>query len=228
MATSRDAKATGTAPRRPHPKLLPVAVDIEKRGPSAEHSINAVGFAYRCPRTQRIVKRAFYFKGNDAGFQRKTQDEFWSRYPDLLRFIEERAADSASEWKRVDQWLDELARDAKTDGYEVLWVSDNPAYDVGAIDAELLEYLRRLPLRYDSEGEYRRVRDTTAALYALGSATAERIKKLVADTGASHTHHPEDDAEVILRTHLLTQALVDARNEYDRRVEAAFAEARAL
>lgn len=186
---------------------LIVAVDVEKKGSGFQHPIINVGVAWG-KSIDTIQSASFCFDYKNIAFEKRCYDQFWSKNLQVLKRIEESAKDPEMEWKRFDDLLKQFEKQ----GTEVEFESDNPAYDIEAIDFHLFAELGRLPMRYTTQGEYRSIGDSSERIKALPevwkSYIDQRAQKIV-----TATHWAEDDARNILVRRFLTDQVVTLRNE---------------
>ena len=196
-------------------KGLPVivALDVEKKGPLFQNPVINVGVAWGTS-IDTIQTMSFCFDYKDAPFDKQCYDEFWSKHLDILKRIEEAAKEPKAEWTRFNTLLMEL------DDPSIEFESDNPAYDIEAIDFHLYTVLgRRLPLRYTSKGVYRSISDSSERIKALPTNWQEFISKLTSES-AVHSHWAADDAKAMLVRRFRVDQVVALRNEATKDLDA--------
>jgi hypothetical protein len=137
-------------------------------------------------------------------YEPRCVDEFWSKVDEDSRKRKRfaKAQDAYHMWKHFSDWIVE-----NTKGRKIVFVSDNPGYDVGVANQNLDRYFRGKSLRYIN-GVYTKTRDSHSAAEALAAARGmgrneweektlawyfeknkgTKIKK------SAHTHDALDDA----------------------------------
>lgn len=194
------------------PKTTFLAVDVEKKGARFAHPVIQVGVAYGTS-LDDIKTATFCFDYADVPFEKRCWDEFWTNHEDIYEKICAAAQPPKEEWKRFAQFLNDL-EPACHDKIEI--VSDNPAYDVEAIDYHLNAI--RIGIRYSSKDKYRSVHDSTEMVKGLPGHYKKKIQEKT-DRLAQHTHWAEDDARAILIHFLLTRAVIDRLREAERAID---------
>jgi hypothetical protein len=126
-------------------------------------------------------------------FDKRCYDEFWSKNLDILENIRREAVPLEQAWKSIADFLTSLETDYPESN--VLICSDNPAFDLTFIDYNLFTRLGRLGVRYSDSGKYRCVSDPTAQRHFHPQKAL--LKQRLFESGAKHTHMPDDDAEGI-------------------------------
>lgn len=182
------------------PKTLRISVDIEKSHQAISKGLLAIGVAVRASGdTNSIFTKVFPFcVPEDKEWDPDTLE--WFKSGEGTRSVIERlkkidAKDDKESMKEFMDFVDELEK--KYPDHQLEIVTDNPAYDVGHLDAALERFCGRLPLQYDSNGKYRRkVVDPTERLRAfdMREVAQNRVDKVV-----THSHWPSEDAENRLR-----------------------------
>lgn len=204
--------------------VLYIAVDVEKKGASFDHPIIQIGVAWSLTCASwgpfplaygtdinSIKTASFCFDYKDKPFEKRCYDEFWIKYLDILKRIEGAAKPSKEQWKNFDKWLVELESQAES----IKIVSDNPGYDIEAIDYHLHEELGRFPIRYDSTGKYRSISDASEQIKGLPAMYRDQIKAK-RDSMSNHSHWAEDDARSILVQYFLVKQTIDIINKADK------------
>lgn len=178
-------------------KVLYLAVDVEKKGASLDNPVIQLGVAYG-PNINNIKTASFCFDYKDKPFEKRCYNEFWTKHLDVLKRIEQNAKPPREEWARFAKWLTALEDQAKS----IEIISDNPGYDVEAIDYHLYEELGKSPMRYDSQGQYRSISDPSEQIEGLPSIYRTQIKAKTKSM-SNHSHWAEDDAFAILVQYFL-------------------------
>ena len=113
------------------------AVDVEKKGAGFEYPTIQVGYAHSTSIDVKPVSGSFCFNYAKVPFEPKCHKEFWSKNLDIYAriFAEAKGKDPVEEWKKYAASLDKL--EEKHDKIEI--VSDNPAYDIEAVDYHLFK-----------------------------------------------------------------------------------------
>lgn len=184
-------------------KTLYIAVDVEKKGASFDHPVIQLGVAYGT-NIADISTLSFCFDYKDKPFEKRCYDEFWIKQRDILKKIEKHAKPPQEEWMRFNKWLTSIESKANA----IKFISDNPAYDIEAIDYHLHEVLGRLPMRYDSIGKYRSISDASEQIKGLPIMYQKQIKDK-RDSMSNHSHWAEDDAKSILVQYFLVKGTIE-------------------
>jgi hypothetical protein len=137
------AEASSTSSGKKVRELL-LAVDIERKGKHFHHGILAIGACFGDSDGNILEQRAFCSKVPPKDeFEKRTWDEFWSKYPEVLSRIDAAAVpDAIGAFKT---WVLELEKKhgpfgrKHKDKVKFKLVSDNPAYDIGMINLELFK-----------------------------------------------------------------------------------------
>lgn len=203
-------------------ETIAFALDIEKAGPkNLSHPIVAVG--HSTAKGSTIIDRGLIKlqvtwptidpttgKVTDYGdFEKQCWDEFWSNPakmpPALMEELKTNAVPQAEGFKQFAALLDKLEQDYPKSKYKIKFISNNPSYDVAAVDVMLELYCKRNPMRYNSDGKYRGLSDS----YDMLSILPANLKKKFRDEAAAqaqstavHDHNPQNDAETILVDYL--------------------------
>jgi len=172
-------------------KTTYVAIDIEKAGKKIDDAILAIGLCVGSQTGQVIEKRLWCLEFPEGkGIEEQCNQEFWMKYPELLKFIRENAKPIVEVMTEFAKFIDDL----ESKYQKIVFVSDNPAFDIGAIDYYLHKYVGRCPMRYTKSAKYCCISDPSERLEMLVNKKAiyEEIDKI-----AKHSHKPDDDAEYI-------------------------------
>lgn len=193
-----------------------VAVDVEKKGNGFAYPVIQVGVAWGTGLGD-IATRSFCFDYRSVGFERRCYDEYWSKQLALLARIGREAVEPGQQWPAfVEFWN-------VTFGADAVIVSDNPAYDLAAIDFHVWEWCRRFPIRNTAVGGYREVHDPSERDHALPSDVRAAIRARAAAL-APHDHWAENDAKHILTHYFLVRDEVAAREAVLAQYHAAITE----
>lgn len=192
-----------------------VAIDIEKSGAMPlVHPIVSIGVCVGDEAGTVIEKRRFNFKVNwkseqlGGDFEDRCWEEFWSKQPQgLIRLLQEDAQEPRECMKQFEQWLNGLEDRFKNT--KIKFLSDNPSFDIGAIDVYLDRYCSRLPMRYSSTKKYRGIDNPSDMLEVFPSEKVKEWTKLFVDPNVSHDHDPANDAEHIYRQWLLVKKMTN-------------------
>ncbi len=170
-----------------------VAFDIEAGGPGFDHPIVSVGVCHGT--SEKYTKARWSFKVDVAQFEKRCYDEFWSKQGELLESLSKEAEAQESKWESILAFIDGLEVMYPSETHKVVFVSDNPAYDISRIDYMLYTKFKRLPLRYTTDGKYRRISDPSEQMKFFKHRS--QLNGFVREKNATHTHFPDDDAEVM-------------------------------
>jgi hypothetical protein len=195
-----------------------VAIDIEKSGPRMIDPIIAIGVAVG--QGEKLLHKKLWclpvpleiqFESNCLKFWRKPENykilenirSHANRFTDLQTGI-------ASFYGFISS-LEEFYPD-----YDIQFISDNPAYDIGHIDFLLEEWFRINPIRYDRFLNYRVINDPSGLLHALG--IKNDMNDLIKEKyNVIHDHMPDNDSHVMLMQQILLEKMTkklkgDVRN----------------
>jgi hypothetical protein len=178
---------------------LPIDIEAGGKNP-ALHPLVAVGTCFYGPFGLK-EKRLFVFAFDVRDFEPRCVSEFWSKHPDKLQFFQDYPTKST-----LQDFVDYV--DALDTKYANLTlVTDNPAFDIGFLNAKLSPR----NLQYPCVGGYRIPIDTNSFLWAM--LVKKDPKKYVAkghwvsdsdvlqEFGIAltsvHDHRPDNDAEWI-------------------------------
>jgi hypothetical protein len=170
-----------------------VAFDIESAGSDLDRPVLAVGV---CHGTNLIDygKRRWCIEFQRAQIEKRCMDEFWSKHEDILQTIEKEARNPYIVWKQIARFIDDLETLYPRETHDIIFVSDNPAFDIALIDRNLKSMVDRLPLRYTKDGMYRTISDPSEQRrwFPKRKELDEFVKE-----NSIHDHLPDNDAEQI-------------------------------
>src|SRR5687768_17292469 len=140
-------------------EILYVAFDVEKKGSGPNYPVIQVGVAWgTCP--SDMQSRSFCFDYNDRDFEKRCYEEFWKKNMKVLQRIENESVEPKRGWLEFVRLIDGFeAPDRK-----IVLLSDNPAYDISAIDHHIVveQKLRAFGLQNSRDGAiYRSINDPT-------------------------------------------------------------------
>lgn len=152
-------------------KIILVAVDIERTGSfMIKNKTLSIGFyigdgignklsTHKFNTTVKWPKYGEETEILDYGdFEPRCWDEFWVKLQhSIVEKCVENAKSEKETWTEVADFLNDLEIKYPESEYEIKFLSDNPAFDIGNIDYGLEKYANRLPMRYSSKGVYRSV-----------------------------------------------------------------------
>lgn len=180
-----------------------VAVDVEKKGDGPAFPVIQIGVAWGT-NLKDIKTRSFCFDYHSGDrkveFQKRCFDEFWTEHLDILARIEKEAIEPTAQWRAFIEFWDKFDEN-------VVIVSDNPAYDIEAIDFHVWEEAKRFPIRWTADGKYRKVCDPGQQMKGLLKGTQNAIRRR-ADKVAPHDHWAENDAKNILAQYFITRNMI--------------------
>ena len=196
---------------------LHACIDVEAFGNAYGYPVVALGLAYGRS-VNDIKKRRFTFmdRVNGMPMERRCYEEFWSKQPALFKEIQNDMNKITSpieqQWQEFVMMVDWLhAQDSR-----IAWVSDNPSYDLGKTDYHVYQStdipgmrVGRAGVRFGPNGEYRKVKDPTQRVKALGPEQENKLRGL-ANTVCKHDHRPENDAHHILALHFFVEDAIRA------------------
>lgn len=195
-------------------KRILVGVDIEKAGKNLiRHPVVSVAFAVCNDNAELLTAERFNFnvnwalQSNGGDFEDTCWHEFWSKLPtEVVEACKVNTMAQDHGWRAVAAWLNELEMTYPTPEYKIIFINDNPSFDIANIDYNLEHYANRHPMRYTSNGEYRTIVTIDDAFYMMPESVINRvnvkIKKVV-----THNHNPVNDA------HFMCQQFYWFRNE---------------
>jgi hypothetical protein len=193
-------------------KELKLTVDIESGSPSINEAPVAIGMVLANGLTNKVIEEKLFTryvplncKKLPPGFSKKCWTEFWlnskgrkdfeNNYANLLGW-NEKAGTIRDMGKELVDYVNGI--EVRFPNAKVIIGSDNPSYDLPAIDNLMYRIGKRLPLRYTTEEDYRSVDDPTEQMTLLTKAVRDKIRSL-AEEAAPHTHDPVSDARHILQ-----------------------------
>lgn len=127
---------------------------------------------------------------------------FWADNPHLLKKMKEEGRSKSIVMKNFIGGFDSVSDKLGISEKELNLVSDNPEFDWGRLNKYTEMYSDRYPLRYTSEGDYRRIVDHGDSAWALGIL---EICNTEASKIQEHTHMPSDDAQHIIIKHMMIE-----------------------
>ena len=170
-----------------------VAFDIESAGADLHSPVLAVGVCHGT-RFEDRKKQRWCMKFQRSEIEKRCMDEFWSKHEDILSRIEKEARDTDIVWKEIAQFIDGLETLYPHETHKIIFVSDNPAFDITLIDVNLKRTVGRLPLRYTTAGVYRVINDPSEQ--RVWFPKRNEMDAFV-KANSSHDHLPDNDAEHI-------------------------------
>jgi len=134
-------------------------------------------------------------KGDLHDFEERCWTEFW--LPNLEKFQPNCTSNpdpisQAEGWSKIANFINEL--ETKYKNRKIVFLSDNPSFDVANIDYYLEFYANRAPMRYTTGLKYRSIQDPTEQL-RIHPRKEEIIEE--AKQRCQHDHDPVKDAENI-------------------------------
>lgn len=150
---------------------------------------------------EHIVSASFCMNVEGGEWEERCVREFWSKYPAILSRIKTAAQPTADAWREFMKLLDSFEKSGKI----ITIISDNPAYDLTAIDYNLFIRDREFGVRYNKDGTgYRKVADPSERIKGVSDASRKKITDRL-NKEFAHTHWAADDARHILATYFLVQ-----------------------
>jgi hypothetical protein len=185
------------------------AIDIEKAGDRFIDPILMIGCCLGDEHGNVIESKAFCGKVPEVkDFDPRCYREFWSKELPILERIRvegEEQTKAAGGKEMLDRFMEyyyELDQRfgpfTRSGNKRLILLSDNPAYDISAIDQALLKSAvagsgYKFPLRYTSSGEYCRVEDPSDRCAFLTKKAVTRMLELI-HAEIPHDHWAENDA----------------------------------
>lgn len=168
-------------------------VDIETSGPSIlKNGILAIGLCVGdLDGTVKKKIRINFELDESKEFDDICVKKFWS-LPGKKKVLSMLTKNTMKEKKAIEKFtsiIDELDTN-----YNILMVSDNPAFDFYFINYYLELYMSRKPIHYAMGKYYRSLIDAKSLLIARGKKYSD-----FAFLGVKHDHFPENDAEYIFK-----------------------------
>lgn len=154
----------------------------------------------------QVTKEEWWIKTKPEDFDPACKGRHWDANPQLLRRLEDEGKNEADQIKDFITSYDSLAQFLGVQESDVRLVSDNPEFDYGRLTPYVEKHCKREPIRYTTYGHYRSIADYGDAIDKLGLYGI--IKKQV-DRIQKHNHFPSDDAEHIVLSHLVHEAVLD-------------------
>lgn len=202
-------------------KKIFVALDIEKAGAlHIKHPIVSIGWCIGdadgkvlCKdRINLNVKWPTIEQNPDVrdygDFEPRCWDEFWSKRPrDLIDSMKANAYEQKKGIEQFARLLDFLETEYPSPNHEIVFLTDNPAFDIAALDVALELQVGRMPIRYDSKGRYRSIQIPDEAMHLLSAHDARDLVRAYVDCVVKHDHDPSNDAEHVYRQYLLVLML---------------------
>lgn len=197
-----------------------LAIDIEKAGDKFIDPILMIGCCLGDASGNVIESKAFCGPVPEPKeFDQRCWTEFWSKNLSILERIKDTAQKEGVVLKSqmIDAFMNyyyELDNRygpfTRSGNKRLILLSDNPAYDITAIDQALLmqtvnvksgkevgnEYV--FPLRYTKSGQYNRVSDPSEMSSALPNKKSKEILDMVKKV-STHDHWAENDAITIYK-----------------------------
>lgn len=140
------------------------------------------------------------------------RSEFWEKNPVLFDHLKNNNKYPFKTNPRFHSERSEISKQIidKWDGYEknyniVSIDADNPSFDLPLLDRFISPYSHRLPMRYTSNGCYRKITDYSGVISYWG--LSESIRKGVSLI-QPHTHFPMEDAYHTILKNILTERLL--------------------
>lgn len=201
-----------------------VAFDIERFGGAlVDNPVIQLGVAWHDYTTQKSGRHRWTFahteKFEDEKWEQRCKVQFWDKQPpELLERIKRERKPAKEEWKDfLNFWTDITAKN------QVEIISDNPAYDIAAIDRDLLRYTGRdFGIRINADGYgYRTISDPTERHKFLEKEACDRIRNEIQKELASRgkkliPHLADDDALQILLHYQKVERAIHIRRKSNR------------
>lgn len=204
MATAKAPRAA-TEPTPFVKECLYVAFDIEKAGCRFEHHLLAVGACVATLADGVIAKRTWAIlpqEGRD--WEPRCIYEFWYQHPRVLERIAKEGKPLKEQMHSLLEWIRAIEAKYPDDQYNIVYLSDNPNYDLGQLDYYFCSETGEAPLRSRGPKMYRWVEDPSERLDALCLSSLKR--EVLRDIAPEHDHWPENDAQMIFWQHVLAMA----------------------
>jgi hypothetical protein len=186
-------------------KEIFAASDIEKTGRLMKNKITSVGIVVGDEDGNILHKKKFNLEVDwfsedfkELGdFEERCVNQFWKKvHPDVIKELKTNSVSQEEGWRLISEFFKSLEEEYPPESYDIVFLSDNLAYDIAHINYNLEKYLNQPEIRYSSKDVYRSQYPADDLFYtmepkALKEAEA-RIKKIV-----SSDHNPVNDAHVI-------------------------------
>lgn len=178
-----------------------IGVDIEKTGKMLmKHPVVSIGFAVCNDMAELIDSRRINFAVNwkpeseGGDFEDRCWTEFWSTLPhSIIDACKVDAHTQEEGWRSVAVWLDSLEQIYPPEQYKIMFINDNPSFDIANIDYNLDRFVNRPPMRYTSTGQYRTITTVDDAFYMLPKQAIGQMKQDI-NKVVKHDHNPVNDA----------------------------------
>lgn len=179
-----------------------IAIDIEKAGCLiSKHPIVSIGYCIGNDQGDIYKKGKINLKVEwPYDFEPRCWNSFWSKQSkEMIDNLKENAVEQRDGFVLLNDMISKWERDYET----IVYLSDNPSFDIANIDYNLEKYCDRKPLRYSSKDEsYQNVISTDDLFYSLNKATTDDIQREFIEPFVKHDHDPANDAEVIYRQYI--------------------------
>jgi hypothetical protein len=196
-------------------KKILVAVDIEKAGSrNLEHKIIAIGYTVGDVDGNVIDKGSWNFAVkwpeykvssneiiNYGDFEKSCWDDFWGNRKkvsaEVIANLQTNTYEYTDGMAAFCKWLNSLEEKYPVETNKIILLSDNPSFDLAAIDVELERHCNRQPMRYSTTGKYRDFYDPTDMLETMPDKYLSEVAYPFVNSHSKHDHKPENDAEEI-------------------------------
>lgn len=195
--------------------IMYVALDIESFGPRLDDPVVAIGYVVGDESGHIKESGVICIEADVKQIEQQCYDQFWVHQQALLKRIQEHAIPSPDAWFTFKEWIDGL--ETKYPDDTIIFLSDNPVYDIGKLDFHLYMYTQRAPLRYTTLLKYRSIEDPSEQLEGWSRAAAkcscavdfvrrtspngatkdDTTSRVKSPTTMIMSHWPEDDARQI-------------------------------
>jgi hypothetical protein len=134
-------------------------------------------------------------------FEPRCVDEFWCKQPyDIIEDCKKEALPPKEGWANFRAYIDALEEKYPYQQHKIKFLSDNPSFDIAAIDCELERYghpiLRRTKGAYPWPHNYRSVVAADDCLFLLSEKQEKKVLENIKQV-VNHDHNPCNDAYVI-------------------------------
>jgi len=219
------ARVVSSVVAKPEDVVMLIGFDIESTGARApmDHDVVAVGFCIcLClpwnPQSVCVADRRRYTikVQNEDRFEERCKREFWDMVKPEVRDAllhgadpEHQPVEAGVAFQVMHEYLVQFTTAARDMGTKVMWITDNPAYDAGILNAcfakEHLQPLHLLSGQYigiTDCGEVRRV----AKRCFPSSITAPLEEAIKGMKRRTHDHYPENDAKAHVLEYVMGQS----------------------
>lgn len=161
-----------------------IACDFELIGPAPQGPIIEMGYVIGSMNPKRMdIKESgsWSFKYNIKEKMHPETLKFWQKnnHMDILEDIQKDAIDPGIVWSHILKWRNYLETRY---GSNLVWLSDNPLFDLGAIDFELATRFLRHSIRYNQDGTiYQFVQDPSEQWAGLPSFVKPQLSRQLND-----------------------------------------------